>query len=210
MIPIVADGALGNGALFVDGFFITRMDDEPTNSCSLQAKGGLPAARIPETQMFVDLTGKAGDRIFTNAAGDLVAGFAVISCSAPVAVSTLYVLTDFLNGPVALATALSQGPFRKASLNAFHKPPVTRLGIAVANNSSAAANYTIEVESAGGAVKANLTLAPQSSMSKFLDEILKVPDDFFILTITSDQPITATGLLYIGDKFTAIPLSIFE
>jgi hypothetical protein len=73
-----------------------------------------------------------------------------------------------------------------------------------------AANYTIEVEVAGTVVKTNLTLEPQSSMSRFLDEILTVPDDFFVLNITSDQPIAATGLLFINNKFTAIPLSIAE
>jgi hypothetical protein len=208
VIPIVADGAVGDGTLYVSGIFITRMDKEPTNVCNLQAPGTPLADRIPET--VVDLTGKTGERIFTNTGGNLATGFAILSCTASVAVHTLYVLTDLPAGPVSIATALSQGTFRKASLNAFHKPPVTRLGIAVANNSSVAANYTIEVEVAGTVVKMDLTLAPQSSMSRFLDEILTVPDDFFVVNITSDQPIAATGLLFINNKFTAIPLSIVE
>jgi hypothetical protein len=208
VIPIVADGAVGNGTVYVSGIFITRMDKEPTNVCNLQTPGTGLANRIPETS--VDLTGKTGDRIFTNTGGNFATGFALLSCTAPVAVHTLYVLTDLPAGPVSIATALSQGTFRKASLNAFHKPPVTRLGIAVANNSAVAANYTIEVEGAGRVVKTNLTLAPQSSMSRFLDEILTVPDDYFIVNFTSDQPIAATGLLFINDKFTAIPLSIIE
>ena len=208
VIPIVADGAVGDGTEYVSEIFITRMDKEPTNVCNLQSPEASLANRIPET--IVDLTGKAGDRISTNARGNLAAGFAILSCTAPVAVHTLYVLFDLPAGPVSIATALSQGTFRKASLNAFHKPPVTRLGIAVANNSSVAANYTIEVEVAGTVVKTNLTLAPQSSMSKFLDEILTGPDDFFVVNITSDQPIAATGLLFINNKFTAIPLSIVQ
>ena len=208
VIPIVADGAVGDGTLYVSGIFITRMDKEPTNVCNLQAPEAPLADRIPET--VVDLTGKTGERIFTNTGANLATGFAILSCTAPVAVHTLYVLTDLPSGPVSIATALSQGTFRKASLNAFQKPPVTRLGIAIANNSSVAANYTIEVEVAGTVIKTNLTLAPQSSMSRFLDEILTVPDDFFVVNITSDQPIAATGLLFINNKFTAIPLSIVE
>jgi hypothetical protein len=208
VIPIVADGAVGDGTIYITSFLITRMDTEPTNTCTLEAKGGLPAARISETS--IDLTGKIGERIFTTTAGDLATGFAVLSCTAPVTVSALYVLTQLPAGPVSLATVLSQGTFRKASLTAFHQPPVTRLGIAVANNSSVTANYTIQVEAAGTVVQTNLTLAPQSSMSKFLDEILTVPNDFFIVTIISDQPIAATGLLYLNNKFTTIPLSIVE
>ena len=208
VIPIVADGAVGNGTIYISSFLVTRRDKEPTNSCTLEAKGGLPANRIPET--FFDLTGKPAVQIFTNATGDLATGFAILSCTAPVSVNTLYVLTELATGPVSLTTVLSQGTFRKASLTAFHAPPITRLGLAIANSSSLPAIFTIQVEVAGTVLQANLTLPPQSSMSKFLDEILNVPNDFLIVHISSDIPISATGLLYINNKFTTIPLTIVQ
>src|SRR5215467_6409093 len=53
VIPIVADGAVGDGTVYVSEIFITRMDNEPTNACNLETPGTPLASRFPQT--FVDL-----------------------------------------------------------------------------------------------------------------------------------------------------------
>jgi hypothetical protein len=67
----------------------------------------------------------------------------------------------------------------------------------------------------GGSLNSQqFTLAPFSSRSQFLDEMIPIaPTNTLkpaMVYITATQPIDGTALLFVNDIFTTVPLTIYQ
>jgi hypothetical protein len=139
-------------------------------------------------------------------------GYATVTCTGRIAINTLY---TFINAGniTAQATVFSQGEFTSASISAFEFLPFTRIAISLANNSSTTVSYTVNVNRGGSLDSQQFTLAPFSSRSQFLDEMIPIaPTNTLkpVVYITATQPIDGTALLFVNDIFTTVPLTIYQ
>src|SRR5262249_43949920 len=145
-------------------------------------------------------------------------GYAVLSCSGRVAVNTLYRYSNPDGSARSMATVFSQGPFQNASFAVYQDVPTIHLGIAIANNNSAPVTLTVNANVNGSIVGKQLTIAAQSSMSQFLEQMIPstantgslVLPVVYIQAPSILQDVYATGLLYDGDAFSTIPLTIYQ
>ncbi len=116
---------------------------------------------------------------------------------------------------ISLATVFSQGTFTFGSLSGYqYLSAGVKVGIAVANNAPMPVTYDLILVTSGKAViTKQLTIGAHAATAAFLDQLLDSSPTVFQLIqayIKSPQPLSATGLLFEGQTFTSIPITIYE
>lgn len=222
VFPQVVDGGAGRQVyrtfIFVTHIFTSRVN------CTLNLRGGLDNSRLLDntagSTAARTITLDTSNSIwlfFTRATAPLAAGFAVLECTGPVSAQATYVLGDgtplFGTGDIeSMATVFSADPGRRGWIWSIQTPS-TRLGLAIANNSSAFVPYSVRVTMESGEIKgASFTLPPYSSHSRFVDEA--VPgvsnEKVLLVEVVSNSQLHSIGLLFDGMRFTTFPVTIVE
>jgi hypothetical protein len=207
VIPQVADG--GN---YVMLFFINRASASATINCTLNLRGSITNSRLFETN--ITMTSSNSSYVTnTNGVGQLATGFAVISCTGGlVTVNATYMYLQPGGGVRSAATVFSQNSFTRGQFQTIHDAPDIRLGIAIANNTSSTLSYNVTAAVDGNLIGKQFTLAPFTSSSQFLDEMLAIPFGFkaVVVEVTSSAPVNAIGFMFFDDVFTTVPVTIYN
>ncbi|PYV66252.1 MAG: hypothetical protein DMG97_29955 [Acidobacteria bacterium] len=206
VIPQIADGNVGDGTIYASLFFVTKLSSGSV-TCSFTPYG-VPTSHFIETS-FTIAADLSGYLTATNASGSLVTGYATLSCTGTVSVNTVYASSNAA-GIVSMATVFSAPPFLKASVAALQTTR-TRIGIAIANNSSVTVRCQVIVNLNGNLMGKDLNIPPHSNVARFADELISLPGDVgpIIVHLLADQPLYAIGLMYNGKQFTTVPPTIY-
>ena len=220
VIPQIADGNSSDGSYYLTQIVISRQTDNPT-ACSIELVG-VPSARLPISPAPATFTITANSFSTTTLnGGTLATGYALIQCNWAVSVNAVYMLYSGSNQLQSMATIFCQGMFSSGIISQWMSLPSTRIAIALANSSGQAASVTIQdIDELNGTTRiATVTLPPATNSAQFIDEIfpgLPTGEVYSIIAISSSNvnstnvPISAIGLYYVGSIFTTIPITIFQ
>jgi hypothetical protein len=211
VIAQVADGTLPDGTYYITQILLSRWDIGPVY-CTVTPVGLTANRFISTTVTMPDGVGSTSTYTLRN--GPLATGYVTVSCDKNVVVNALYRYEPRQGFPISMATVFSSPPAMKASIWAPNSlPPAARIAIAVANDSTQTATYTITAASVDGtSVSKQFTLPPKSASPKFLDELfpgLRPGPTLVYVDVNSAVPLYLTALYFAGQVFTTIPPTVY-
>ena len=85
----------------------------------------------------------------------------------------------------------------------------SRLGLAIANDSSQSVGYTVRAYDVGGTIigSAIVTVGANQNRAAFLDELMTLPSNYhgYVDILGNGNLASAIGLTFTGNTFTTIP-----
>ncbi len=206
--PLVVDGEGFRTYLFLTDF------SDSGNRCLLELGGaGMEVARFEENAALtvsgesaeIMLGGTGGVMLRTAGKRDLALGYANIDCVEPAAARMLLV-RESAGEPIAM-TSLDPVQTRYS----FQFPVLHRLGrfaLVVANDNAMDATCAVELETAAGmsAGGGNVNIPAWSTMVRFLDEIVPLPEtaDGGTAGVSCSRAVTALGLPFGSSDIAAL------
>jgi hypothetical protein len=211
VFPQIVDGALPDGAVYRSTFLVSS-DNGTATDCTTTLYGlTIPGFGNGSTSTF-SLPAGGWSIVSTPGTQPLKSGFAVLTCSGPVAAEVLYSAYSSTGALLAEATVFSSPNATLAQLLADHRNGA-QLGIAIANTSDAAVEIVIKaIDDTGNQVgQGTVQLPAKGQVSKFLFEMLSLPPQFVGRVLISTNPsnvgnIYAIGLRLTGYVMTTIPV----
>jgi hypothetical protein len=203
VFPQVADGAFSDGSYFQSTLLVTNINPGRSTNCTLQWHG---LTVNGQTQISFTVTGLYS----TTTPGKprpLQTGYASLQCDAPVEAYVLYSFYAPNATKLSEATVFSSPPAITQRVAADYRGG-SRLGLAVANTSTQAENYTLRVYDAGGSLIRSATLPVGAGQNKaaFLDELTTLPDGYYgFVDVAGSGSASVIGLQFTGTAFTTIP-----
>jgi pseudomonalisin len=200
LFPQVADGRLGDGAYYRTTLMISNPSPSTGATCALQFHG----VSLPGFATNYTMGGGGFVIAQTPGSGRFQSGYAALQCSAKVEAQMLY--SFYSPGGVKLSEAtVFSSPPSSAALVIADQTAGGQLGVAIANDSDQAVNYTVIGGDFEGPV---LHLGPRSSVAKLASELVPNMDPnalSYIEVLSSVGKAGVIGLRFTGNVFTTIP-----
>jgi hypothetical protein len=210
VFPEIADGVFSDGSYFQTHLLATNVNLESA-TCTYNLYG-LSTTRLQGANRFV-LAGFGAYYLLptTGTQFSVASGYASLGCDRPVTAILLYsYVTRF--GLTAVATVFPSQSGTRAQLFVDQRTG-SRLGVAIANDTSSASNYQIIVANASGIEvgRRTITVNAKSSASGFVDEFVALPPAFagtVAIYSPSGSPFSVIGLIFSGALFTTEPATM--
>jgi hypothetical protein len=210
VFPQFADGAFGDGSYYRTTLMISNPSATATANCTFKLYG-LTVDNAATFTYSVDPT----DWVITStrAAQSFKSGYATLRCSANVEAQLLYAFYGASGVKIAEATVFSS-PAGAATQILADSREGARVGVAIANDTDEAANYTLFAYDNNGKQVGSATIAmnARSNRAAFADELMRLPAGHFGRIIVSSTNGTASiiGLRFTGGAFTTIPETVLS
>lgn len=206
VFPQFADGKFTDGSSYRTTRMYINSSTATTNCTTLlrgvttDGFGEFDAPNVPPGGFIVSQT--SGTQLFQ-------AGYVTLDCpSSPVDAQELYSYYSSNGTKLSEATVFSSPAANKVQILADSREGA-QIGLAVANDSDQTIPYSIVVTDTNGNTlnSVNQTLAPRSSVAKFLTDFLSLPANYVGRVTVSSQSgaLSILGLRYTGNVFTTIP-----
>jgi hypothetical protein len=208
-----ADGRFSDGTFYRSTVMVSSDSLSPINCTSTLF--GLTVAGFGDgsTRSFTLVGGgwniykTPGSQTFRN-------GYVILNCNAAVTAQVLYTFLSSSGIVLSEATVFSSPAASIAQLLTDQRNGA-QLGIAIANNGSAAKEFVIVALDASGieAGRRSVQIAGRSQIARFLNELISLPADYVgqvqISSNTTDTfDVYAIGLRFTGVAFTTTPASL--
>ena len=209
VFPQVADGANPDGSYYQSILITTAVTAEST-SCKFRIMGP-STTRVLAGGEF-NLQGVGAFEI-TQTLGNLfsiASGYGTLTCNQPVTAILAYLFISG-NAVTGAAAVFSSPPVLRAQL--VVNQTVSRAGVAIANDTDAAAQYAITLKNQNNQTVATGTVnvAARSSVAKFADQLIQIPADFvgsIVVSSSGNATFSIIGLTYFGNIFLAQPATV--
>jgi len=213
VFPQIADGSVGDGTAYITSVLATNVNTLPA-TCTLRFYGvsigrlssASPATiTIPSQGSFAQWS--------TTGNGNLLTGYASLTCDRPVTAGASYLEILTSNSVViAGATVFSSPPTMRANIIVAEQPNV-HTAFALANDTDVAGQYQVTVTDAstGQTRSATITVPARSNFPKYVNQIVQLPQQFSgtaVITSTSG-PFSLVGLAYIWSIFVSLPATTY-
>ncbi len=222
VFPVIADGEFGDGAHFFSHLYLTNTS-YPNNPRCAYTLYGISSDRLVPSPVFSIIDDGAAFTFpennpnmlvrTTGAGSDIETGYATLECTAPVAAFIQYGFYDANYFPYGIAAVFSSQPgeFLTLWINQWVEIG-QRMAVGIANDQNRDANCSIEVFYKEEYFF-EFSIGSKSSHTLFIDEILSLPEDEFIIrrgTLFCDSPVSAIGLFFDGLMFSTFPMTVFR
>jgi hypothetical protein len=185
-------------------------------SCNYQLYG-IPNERLLSKNSFALPANGGVIRASTPGSGAAFAGgYATLTCDQPVFSYVQYELVSSTAGVLGTASVYSSPPGTTAEF-IFPNSGSYRLGLAIANDSANSMQVNLRLGAAGsGELQATITVAAQTRIARFVDEIFSIPAGFVPVALliqspsSSTIPFNALGLTFSGPVFSTVPPLVFQ
>jgi hypothetical protein len=135
-------------------------------------------------------------------------GYASLQCSSKVEAQVLYSFFTAAGAKLSEATVFSSPPATSLRIMADYRGG-SRLGLAIADDSTQSASYTIRVSDSSGNVIGTPTISVSAGQNRaaFIDELVTVPQNYngFVDIMANSGAASVIGLRFTGNAFTTIP-----
>jgi hypothetical protein len=203
VFPEFADGVIGN-VFYKTTLMLSNPSASTAANCTLQLYG----VTLPDFASTYSVSAGGFVIALTSGTQPFQSGYAALQCTASVEAQLLYSLYSSDGTKISEATVFSSPPSSTLSIVA-DQTAGAQLGLAIANDSDQSVTYTIAVS--GLSPTGSLTLAPRTSASKFLNELVSgIPANTGSIVQISSTAGKASliGLRFTGSTvFTTIPAS---
>jgi hypothetical protein len=215
VFPQVADGAQGDGSFYVSTVLATNVNPQAAN-CTLHLYGGISSRLLGSPSFTLPNSGSFSLQATQSAFGfvlPLTTGYATLSCDRPVTALVGY-LHLAASGTVSGAATVFPSPTTMHAQLLVNQTGGTRLALALANDTDAAGTYQVNLVDASGqiVVASSVTVSARSNTARFLDEIVRIPDNFSIGSVSvtsSSAAFSLIGLFFNGNVFFSQPATTF-
>lgn len=203
IFPQIADGSFDDGSYFRSTLVVSTGSTVYAR-CTLQLHG-LTVNGQSQIAFFVN-----GEFTFASPgnAQKIQTGYASLQCDQKVDAQLLYSFYTADGTKLSEATVFPSPPSASLRVVADYRGG-SRLGLAIANDSSQSAGYTVRAYDAGGNVvgSATVTVGANQSRSAFLDDLVTLPGNYngYLDIIGNGNLVSAIGLNFTGNTFTTIP-----
>lgn len=216
VFPQVPDGRLTDGTFYRSTVFATNTNGASV-SCTYQLYG-LSSDRLPQGNSYT--VSPQGGVLRASTSGNVFAfgsGYATLSCDQSVQSYIQYEYVSPDRGVLGLATVFSS-PGTTAAEFIFPLATGYRLGLAIANNTDSAAQYSIRLGAVGSReLDRSITIAARSNVAQFVDELFVIPQDFVPVAVlvesssssSAGPEFSAMGLVFWGNAFSTAPSLIY-
>jgi hypothetical protein len=221
VFPRFVNGPPGDGTTYHTTLMISNPSDSLSSNCTLKLWSG--GQQIVNSDLGSSYSLPPGGWVIASTTGGQTfqQGYATLQCTANVEAQLLYSLYNSGGVKTAEATVFSSPPASSVRILADETGGAS-LGLAVANDSDLAVNYTVTAESSNGAVLGTGTFAvgPRSATAAYLNQFLSPSPDPLaglagggqVLVSSSNGTASAIGLRYSGPAtspvFTTVPESL--
>jgi hypothetical protein len=204
VFPQVADGRFGDGSYYQSTLMVTNASSGST-SCTLQLHGltvnGLSQISFTVGTFYIYIT--------PGNTQSLQTGYASLQCSAKVEAQLVYTFYAGNGVKVSEATVFSSPSATLLRVIADYRGG-SRLGLAVANDSTQSASYTLRVYDSNGIARGTsqlLTVAAGQNTAAFVEQFVTLPANFYgyVDVVATTGSASVIGLRYTGNVFTTVP-----
>ncbi len=206
VFPQFADGVLSDGSYYRNTLMVSNRDWSTPASCVFHLNG----LTVNGSDTFPFTFPPFGWTITPiGSRQSLRSGYATLQCSSKVEAQLIYSEYSAAGIKLSEATVFSSPPAASVEILADTREGA-RMGIAITNDSSQAATYSIDVYSSTSSspiASTSLALDAYSNQATFLDQLVSVPPEIYgPVTVTSSNGMASViGLRYTGNIFTTIP-----
>jgi subtilase family serine protease len=211
VFPQIADGYASDGSYIQSTVIVINSDPSTASpSCTLQSHGLSIGG-----QTSVSFTISGTYYLYTTPGNTqaIQAGYASLQCSSNVEAQLLYTYYTRDGAKVSEATVFSSPSATSLRIFADERGGM-QLALAIANDSSQPANYTINVYDSNGVTRIGTTslptVNPGQHQAAYLDQLLTIPQNYFGIVdiIANSGTASVIGVSYTGNLFTTIPAAI--
>jgi hypothetical protein len=208
VFPQIADGYFADGSYFQSTLLVTNSNPSLGNSsCTLLLRG---LALNGQTQVSFTV-GTTFSYVTPGKSSALQTGYTTLQCSSNVEAQLVYSLYTSAGTKISEATVFSSPPASMLRIVADNTGG-SRLGLAIANDSSPMGFYTIRVYDVGGNLIGApvLTISGGQNRAVFLDEILTLPQNYsgYVDIVALGSSASVIGLKFTGNIFSTVPAAI--
>ena len=204
IFPQFGDGRLSDGSYYRTTVLIANSSSSSGN-CTLRLYG----LSVNGYNVFNYGTFSPGTWTVTtdiNSTQSFKSGYATLRCDMAAEAQLLYSYYSPAGTKLSEATVFSSPASGAVQVLADNREG-SRLAVAIANDTSQSANYTITAYDSAGAQVATSTrgLAGHSNLAAFLDELVSIPANHYGQVYVSGGSSSVIGLRFTGSAFTTIP-----
>lgn len=214
IFPQVADGFFNDGSFYGATLNIKHWQGSlETNVCALDFYGMDADFGTGRSEAF-DVTVPRGGYVSIRTTGevDIQTGYATLQCEAPVYAQMSYAYYDPFGNKVAEATVPATWFEQFVHKLIVDGRDNAQLGLAIANNTDSAHNYTLTLEDASGnpAGSGTTSVPARSNVAVFINDLVTPPPaagETYLIEVRSEDLsyFSVLGLQFTGGVFSTIP-----